>query len=279
MPLGWSRVARGSRSLWAAAVVLFPLLCPPRAFPGPPAEPLQVLYIHRPPYYERLPDGRAGGALVEIARMVFERAGVAHEFIEVPPRRILRRVRNGRPVCSVGWFRTPEREAFARFSEPIYRNLPMGALIRREKASAWPERPTMREALESGLVLGLVKGFRYGPWERLLRTRGGPPLVVERVGAAQESLFRMLCRGRVDWMLICPEEAGYQFRVNPHLRSCSVFKRFTDAPEGSLRYLMFSRAVPEEVVEAVNGAIRAVVRLQEYQEIVQKLRDVDGDRP
>ncbi|NOY44582.1 MAG: amino acid ABC transporter substrate-binding protein [Deltaproteobacteria bacterium] len=234
--------------------------------------------MHRPPYYERLPDGRAAGALVEIARMVFVRAGVPHEFVEVPPRRILRMVRNGQAVCSVGWFRTPEREAFARFSEPIYQNLPMGALIRREKAPLWPERPTMRVALESGLVLGLVKGFRYGPWEERFREVRRSH-TVERIETNQESLFRMLCRGRVDWMLICPEEAGYQFRVRPRLRSCSVFRRFADAPAGNRRYLMFSRAVPQEVVEAVNAAIREVVNSPEYRRIVRRLQDVDGGRP
>ncbi len=278
MPLGLSRVARGSRGLWAAAVVLLPLLCPPGAFPKSSAEPLRVLYLHRPPYYERLPDGRAGGALVEVARMVLERAGVPHEFVEMPPRRILRMVRDGEPVCSVGWFRTPEREAFARFSEPIYQNLPMGALIRREKAPLWPESPTMRQALESGLVLGLVKGFRYGPWEERFR-EVRRSLAVERIETTQESLFRMLCRGRVDWMLICPEEAGYQLRVRPRLRSCSVFRRFEDAPEGNRRYLMFSRAVPQEVVEAVNRAIRGVVDSPEYRGIVRRLRDVGGGRP
>jgi len=278
MSLAGGRGAAWNRAWKFVAAGLLFLLCPVQPAAEPPPKPLRVLYMHRPPYYERLPDGRAGGALVEIARMAFERAGVPHEFVEVPARRILRMVRDGEPVCSVGWFRTPEREAFARFSEPIYQNLPLGALIRRERASLWPERPTMRQALESGLVLGLVKGYRYGPWEE--RFRGARRSVaVERIETTQQSLFRMLCRGRVDWMLICPEEAGYQLRVRPRLRSCAVFRRFADAPEGNRRYLMFSRAVPVEVVEAVNRTIRSVVGSPEYREIVRRLRDVNGDQP
>ena len=236
-------------------------------------EPLPVLYIDRPPYYQTLPDGSAGGALVEIARLVLERAGVPHRFVEMPARRILQMIRKGESVCSVGWFRTRERESFARFSEPIYRNLPIGAMVRREAASRWPPRPTLRDALGSGLVLGMVNGYRYGPEVDALVARLRPPVV--RVAGGQENLLRMLARGRVDWMLVCPEEAGYRFRRDPDLAARTVLVRFRDAPPGNRRYILFSRSVPPGVVKAVNEAIRAVVRSTRYRRIVERLRTTE----
>jgi len=234
------------------------------------SSPLVVLYIERPPYYRTGPDGSAGGALVEIARLVFERAGIRHRFVSMPARRILHTIRKGAPVCSVGWLRTRERETFGRFSEPIYRNLPLGALVRRDALQRWPARPTLRHAMRSRLVLGLVKGYRYGPRVEAERVRLHPRTVV--VAGGQDNLLRMLVRGRVDWMFICPEEAAYRFRTDPEIATRTAFVRFQDPPPGNRRYIFFSRAVSVEVIQAVNEAIRRVIRTDRYREIVGKLR-------
>ncbi len=267
-------IRRAARILAAAATAAWALWGPG---PGRAATPLTVLYIHRPPYYQTEPDGSAGGALVEIARLVFQRAGIPHRFVRMPPRRVLHAIRQGEPVCSVGWFRTRERETFARFSDPIYQNLPPGALVRRPAANRWPARPTLEQAMRSGLVLGVVKGYRYGPPVERLLARLRPRTV--RVAGGQENLLRMVARGRVDWMLICPEEAGYRFRTDPDLAARTVFVRFRDAPPGNHRYIMFSRSVPTEVIRAVNRAIRAVRSSARYRRIVERLRAVEQEGP
>ncbi len=209
---------------------------------------------------------------MEIARLVFQRAGIPHRFVPLPPRRILHIIQEGAPVCSVGWFRTREREAFARFSEPIYRNLPIGALIRRDAAARWPPRPTLREAIGSGLVIGLVKGYRYGPKVEAELARLRPR--TERVAGGQENLLRMLARGRVDWMLICPEEAAYRLRSDPELAARTVFVHFRDPPPGNQRHIMFSRTVPEGILQAVNKAVRSIMDSEPYRKIVAAFRAV-----
>ena len=48
-----------------------------------------------------------------------------------PPQRQLLLVQTGDAgACGLGWFRNAERERLGRFSRPLYRDLPMGALVR-----------------------------------------------------------------------------------------------------------------------------------------------------
>lgn len=87
--------------------------------------------FHRPPYY-LLHDGKAaGGFLLQTALAVFtvgprefpSRCGRCRLGV------LLATVTDDKSrVCAVGWLKTPEREAFARFSRSLYRNQPMATV-------------------------------------------------------------------------------------------------------------------------------------------------------
>jgi polar amino acid transport system substrate-binding protein len=99
------------------------------------AEVLTVSYLDRPPYYYTDKDGNPSGFLVELAREVFRDAGIEVAWKELPPNRVMYERRKKRAShCSIGWFRTQEREAYAKFSIPVYQDKPLVIMTTRENA-------------------------------------------------------------------------------------------------------------------------------------------------
>ena len=136
-------------SLWAAA--------------GAAAqEPLPVYYFERPPYYFTH-DGHPTGFLLDRAVALFALAGVPARYESMPSKRIMHKLQSDEPCCSVGWFRVPGREAFARFTLPIHRDKELVALFAGPDAQAMYAHNNVATLLaDDSLVLGVVDGFSYG---------------------------------------------------------------------------------------------------------------------
>ncbi len=214
---------------------------------------LVVYYIPRPPFYLTGDDGRPRGIIVDIAKEVFWRARVAHRFKEAPCKRIIVNLKRKEYACGIGWFKKPEREAFARFSAPIYRDRPLVAVVNKKKAARLPPKPTLNRLLDSGLTIGVIDGFSYGPWADEGFERFKPKMEV--VTGSQQTLLRMMALGRFDYALINAEEAEWRLENDPGLSARLEIKQIADAPEGNLRHIMFSLAVEKEVIERINAAI------------------------
>ena len=92
---------------------------------------ITVLYHQRTPYYKNINgvvrgtlrgSGSAGGRARPASASPGPRCPAIWQL------ELIRR--NEKPVCGLGWFKTPEREIFARFSASIYRDMPSLALSR-----------------------------------------------------------------------------------------------------------------------------------------------------
>jgi uncharacterized protein (TIGR02285 family) len=239
------------------------------ALPIPAAaqETLPIYYMDRAPYYIKLPNGQAGGFLVEVTRLILDEAGVPYRFEELPPKRILAKIQDGEFAGSVGWFKTPERESFAKFSLPFYRNLPMCIVINADKRRLLSEKPTGGEIVGSGLQLGVIAGFSYGSWLDGLIQDYAPPKQAVNVDTA--TLFHMIARGRVDYIFVSPEEAIPLMDSRPDIADKLLLVRIDDAPEGSPRHLMFGRAVPDETLARIDRAVLEVIETQAYRGLTE----------
>ncbi|WP_461209619.1 substrate-binding periplasmic protein [Desulfocurvus sp. DL9XJH121] len=217
---------------------------------------LTVYYFERPPYYYTH-DGHPAGFLVLRAREMFEAAGVPARFESTPSKRILHRLRAGEPCCSVGWFRTPGREEFAWFTEPIHRDKELVALFGRGVASAvYGHADVASLVSDRSLVLGVVDGFSYGRVVDELLRRLAPP--VERVTATQRRMVAMMCQGRFDYMFVAPEEADVLLsEASPRLGAL-LLHLLAGVPEGNTRHIVCSKSVPAEVRRRLDRAIRAL---------------------
>lgn len=232
-------------------IFLFAMLVPPV---GSSAQPLTVLYFEYPPYYHALPDGRATGLIVDLAGRVFDRAGVEAEFRFVPAKRILQDIQTGQPVASLGWFKTPEREEFARFSRPIYVNRPVGVFFLREKEELFRPYETLEALMAGGkLLIGRVDGLSDGPQIDAMLARY-PDRVVS-VTADSVRLVKMLETGRFDFFLLPPEEIDVLLQEAQASPEDFALKTMTDIPQGNCRYIMYSKAVDEALIRKVDDAI------------------------
>ena len=253
------------RALIIICFVLLSVTAKGKVIAGEENKVLKVYYFHRPPYYVRLDDGKATGFLVEITKMILDTAGISHVFVETPPKRILKFIEHAEYSCSVGWFKTRERESVALFSDPIYQDMP-AEIVSRRSSSLFTEKPTLNQVLESPLTLGVVKGFSYGSDvdDAILRLN---PSIFSISGEA-ESLLKMIQYKRIDYAFMAPEESNYILQQNPLMRSELQLIKIADVTQGNFRYLMFSKGVGSAVVERVNESIRKVKNTEKYRDLI-----------
>ena len=217
------------------------------------AEELRMLYFDRPPFYVTQ-QGKPGGLVLEPLTAVFEQAGIQPLWVAMPPNRILFELReHPTPQCAPGWFASDERRRWAVFSEPIWRDGPMVALVHPGRADIVRRAGTLAAVLaDHDLRLGFVSGFNMGETvERMIADEG---IKVTRVSGSQLQLARMVAGLRIDLTLVQAEEAdllvaeaGGPVEVVP----------LADLPPGPQRYLMCSQSVPDYLIDQLNRAIRS----------------------
>lgn len=211
---------------------------------GTASIPLRLVYQERPPYTAQRPGGGVEGLVASPISQALTRAGVVFRWELTPSQRQLLLVQTGQePVCAVGWFRNPEREKLGRFSRPVYRDLPMGALVRADVPLA--DGVALATTLASGKQTVLTKeGFSYGAEvDQWLSAPG-----VRRVSTGSEplQLVRMLLASRADMLLVAPEEG--QLLMAQHPPGALRMVRFSDVGPGLDRHLYCNTRVPEEVL-------------------------------
>jgi len=238
--------------LWKITIRLFSvvLLLPSISL----AQPLDVLYFEYPPYYHSLPDGRAAGLIVDLAGKVFDKAGVEAEFRFVPAKRILNDIQTGQPVASLGWFKTPEREEFARFSRPIYVNRPVGVFFLRDKEELFRPYETLDALMASGkFTIGRVSGFSDGPQIDAMLAKYPDRIV--NVTADSVRLVKMLESGRFDFFLLPPEEIDALLQASQVSPEGFALKAMSDIPWGNSRHIIYSKTVDDALILKIDDAI------------------------
>jgi len=119
---------------------------------------VSILYINYPPYYVNEGD-EPKGLLISKVKNLMEKAGFKADFSCYPSKRILDAIRHGEKVASIGWFKTKERESYARFSLPIYTNKAVGVFALTEVANKLSVFSSLKAIMQSRqFTLGLIAG-------------------------------------------------------------------------------------------------------------------------
>lgn len=254
---------RSSRWFWMAMIVA--LLLPagpmlPAASAGVDETPplLSVEYLEFPPYYFTNKDMEPDGFLLKLAAEAFSKAGVQVAYESLSAGQILNHMRSERPVCSIGWFKTPEREAFARFSREIYRNRPLEVIYLKKNDSLFAEYRTLAELMrDRSLRFGAAKGYSLGRTVDAIIAESAP--ATEMVNGGYADLFRLLAAEGISYFLAASEHVDGQIRRNHLNPDLFASKQMADIPEGNKRYLMYSRGVPEAVIRRIDKALGEIV--------------------
>lgn len=217
------------------------------------AEKITLYYNDRPPYLVPGPDGSASGLTGTPSAQAFNDAGVAFAWVRMPTNRQLMSIRkNGAMECAAGWFKTPERERYAKFTKAIYRDKPAVGLANDGFQVA--ANATVKTVLATKGVRILVKDkFSYGPYIDDLIVKLKPHMTYT---TTENSLMVEMIRiGRADLMFVAEEEAAYLAEEAGAASRELHLIRFADMPAGEKRYIMCSKQVPDEVMHRLNQAI------------------------
>lgn len=219
------------------------------------AEPLTISYFERQPYYFTNEGGRAGGLLVERTQAILDQAGIEAKFFSLTPYRILYVLQHASvPHCSIGWLKKPERELYAKFSAPIYRNRALVLLTRAEQQNKFSAFETLHEVFsDPQLKMARMAGFSYGHFvDELLEKQR--PLSLYLTGE-QGDLLQAVMQKKASYMLISPVEVDMLARLNGLTPDKIATIELQDIPAGNIRYLMCNQAVPDELMKRMNKAI------------------------
>jgi uncharacterized protein (TIGR02285 family) len=214
-----------------------------------------ILFHVRPPYASYDGERHVAGILADRAAAAFDAAGIQVEWVEMPPARQPEEIKRAeRATCGLGWFKRPEREAFATFSDPIYRDRPTIVVARKEDAR-FADGMTLRDSFrDPARTLVTKTGYSYGAeidaWIEQLRPHA------ETSAAGNELLLGMVAQKRVDYAIMAPEEAEDLLGSKPDLSAILHAVRLGDAPEGQQRHLMCSLSTPAELIARINKALQ-----------------------
>lgn len=218
--------------------------------------PIILAYHERAPYYITGSDHQLSGLIGKIAISAFQRSGIPFTLKKIPPTRQLKIAQsNHERICALGWFRTPEREAFGRFTLPLYQDLPISVIGRSDIVSL-TQNPSLIELFtRKDLTLLTQNGYSYGSYIDSALRKHTPAIVTTSGNATQ--MLEMIASKKADYFFAASEEADDAIAASQHPEQFKVILP-SDVPQGNMRYLLCSQQVTLEEIERINSAITAV---------------------
>ncbi|WP_158274206.1 ABC transporter substrate-binding protein [Chromobacterium sp. Panama] len=215
---------------------------------------LSLQYRDKPPYsYSQ--NGKPAGFLLERTIEILHRAAVPAEFEEVPAKRILSNIQaNKKLICSPGWYKTPEREAFALFSSAIHQDKPHLILANVKSAKNIQKLGTLKALFASHeFKLGKVSGVSYGTELDAMVDHAAAAVMDSTVTPGE--LAQMIVSQRADYMLIDVEDYKFLLQKKEIDSTKLTILTFKDIPEGLKRYIMCSKQASPELMQRIDQSI------------------------
>ena len=223
------------------------------------ADPIDVVITPRPPYYVGDDKGGVSGIVASPAGKAFKMAGVDIRWVVVSFKRQLQMIEENRNrTCGIGWFKTAEREKFAKFTEYIYQNKPFIALRRADDDAVAAHRSLRSLMSDQTLRMGKKLGFSYGATVDGLIDDLAPDSIT--TDQSNVGIARMLMGRRFDYMISAPEEAAHLIGSIGADSGDIVIMKFLDLPPENKRYILCSQSVGDEVIARLNAAILTLDR-------------------
>jgi polar amino acid transport system substrate-binding protein len=216
-------------------------------------------YNERPPYLVTTENG-VGGLTGDPTTLIFNKSGIPFQWKQTPSKRqtYLLQQNSGRD-CLVGWFKTVERETFARYTLPIYQDKPQFALARTDNDKI-SSGHTVAEVFSNLQLTLLVKdGYSYGDFldKKIIEHSPNRTITTDE----NSGMLAMVFLRHADYFFIAPEEADGLIKKSDFDPQAFKTIHFTDVSSGEKRYILCSMQVEKSVVEQLNSAIRQYITL------------------
>jgi uncharacterized protein (TIGR02285 family) len=216
-------------------------------------ERIPLYFNDRPPYLVPAPDGSASGLTGTPSAQAFNNAGIAFVWAKMPTNRQLMSIKmNSAMGCAVGWFKTPEREQYAKFTKAIYRDKPAVGLAN-NGFTVTPNAALKTVMATKGVRILAKDKFSYGSFIDDLIGKLKPHVTYTTTESSL--MVEMIRVGRADFMFVAEEEAAFLAEgAGANIREFHLI-RFADMPEGEKRYIMCSKQTPDALINRLNKAI------------------------
>jgi uncharacterized protein (TIGR02285 family) len=222
------------------------------------AEPLLMVYREKPPY-SYTDQGVQKGFLLERTKQILGKAGIQSSFEIMPPKRIFAEIEaNTREICSFGWYKTPEREKYARFTQPIHKDRPHIVLAAPSSAAAIKRHATLKALFtDKKLTLAVVDGTSYGPeLDKLISVFPG---TIDRALVSPLQVAQKVTGKRADFMFMDQDDYEYLLATDSSFKNEKLVRiNFPDMPPGLLRYILCGQRVSDDVIGKLNAGITKV---------------------
>ncbi|WP_342620472.1 transporter substrate-binding domain-containing protein [Rhodoferax sp. GW822-FHT02A01] len=216
--------------------------------------PIHLLYAERPPFMSRSLQGEVIGITATPAIQAFVKAGIAYELIEASPARRLLEIRENKDrVCSIGLYKTQERESYGKFTKPISQD---SAMVGFANASFHPPKGVSLDAIlaDANTTVLIKNAIVYGPYlEQKFVTMKA---IRMPTSAEYGQLIKMIQLDRSKLTFLPYEEVMYYARQEGFKESDFNIIHFKGMPAGEMRYVMCSMSVEDETIARLNSFIR-----------------------
>jgi polar amino acid transport system substrate-binding protein len=195
--------------------------------------------------------GEVTGADIELVRTVAAEVGCGVAFAELPWARILREIEHGTLDVSTSTSWTPERTAWAWFSEP-YRATEMAIYVRQGEVERF-DLKSLADIAGQRFRLGVITDYYYGDE---FQAFAHDPRYAEWIDGATDypTNLRKLIGGRIDGYLV--EDTRVMAAELARLGLADQVVAYPLHIKGEQLRLMFSRkTVDQDLVAAIDAAL------------------------
>lgn len=214
---------------------------------------ITATYTVRPPYLLQAAGAAPSGLIGTPAVAAFQAAGIPVAWTQLPTNRQLAMMKDpAARSCALGWFRTPERERYAKFTKAIYRDKDWVLLARADFDP--DDSVTLETLLQRPSTRVLVKdNYSYGAHIDAMMARLKPIVAIST--GTQAQMLQSIGAGSVDFTYVSQEEAQYLLAHGGEAAKHLRIVKPRDMPRGGERYIMCGKGVPDEVITRLNKEI------------------------
>ena len=210
-------------------------------------------YIERPPYLVKSGNSVEGLSGTPTER-AFKQAEIPFEWKEISTASHLRLIEaNTGCDCIVSYFKTPEREKYAKYTVPIYQDQPHIAVAWADNQKLMSDGTVEMALKNPEIILEVKKDWSYGKFldSKIAQYH---PKTDETIGDNAQILKKIYAK-RADIFFTTPAEADAVITVSGFSRQDFKYITFRDVPIGENRYILCSQKVSDEIIKKFNDAI------------------------
>ncbi|MBH9578941.1 hypothetical protein [Inhella proteolytica] len=205
-----------------------------------------------------------------------------HEQMQVSPNRLeLELLRTDIAVCSPAMSKAPQRLERYRYTQPLFRFLPAGVVLRREQAlRSGPGPLALQQLLAQGLRFGVVGYRAYGPRVDALLERHEAQRQRFILSQSNQAVLAMLARGHgVDAVLVYGFELRHFALQQPELGAELVWRPLQELDDTQLSYTACSRnPAGERAARAIDALLQQPGVRERLQGLYEAWLDEEGQR-